>query len=161
MPCSVISSRKYSTWMRLPNSRPCMSVKAVTTVSIVPASASARSSSSVSIPTLPPGPPGRAASLSRSIVTSVRRDLVLLERPDRPLIAVFRRDQVPDAEDQRQDDRERRVVHVRGVEAVVPRQPRGRVRQLEAVHDEDHEQDRQPVHELVTPPEVPRPGLEG
>ena len=37
-PCSVTSSRKYSTWIRLPNSRPCMSVKAVTTVSIVPSS---------------------------------------------------------------------------------------------------------------------------
>ena len=35
-PCSITSSRKYSPTIRLPNSRPCMSVKAVTTVSIVP-----------------------------------------------------------------------------------------------------------------------------
>src|SRR4051794_25834804 len=140
MPLSVTSSRKYSTWMRLPNSRPCMSVKAATTVSIVPAPASARRSPSVSIPTVAPGPPGRAAGLSRSIVTSVRRDLVLFERPDRPLVVVLGREQVPDAEEQRQDDRERRVVHVRGVEAVVPRQSRGRERQVERVHDEDHEE---------------------
>src|SRR5690242_16937377 len=159
MPLSVTSSRKYSTWMRLPNSRPCMSVKAVTTVSIVPASASDRSWASDSIPTAAPGPPGRAACLSRSIVMSARRDLVLLERPHRPLVAVLRRDQVPDAEDQRQDDRERRVVHVGGNEAVVPREARGRERQIEAVHDQDHEGDRQPVHDLVAGAEVPRARL--
>src|SRR3954454_2351910 len=47
--------------MRLPNRRPCMSVNAVTTVSIAPDSASLLSSSSESMPRVPPGPPGRSA----------------------------------------------------------------------------------------------------
>src|SRR5262249_17798511 len=51
------------TWIRFPNNRPCMSVKAVTTVSIVPSSASLRRSSTVSMPRSPPGPPGRGTSL--------------------------------------------------------------------------------------------------
>src|SRR2546430_2217866 len=50
MPCAITSSTKYSPWMRFPIRRPCMSVNAVTTVSIVPASISFRSSSTVSIP---------------------------------------------------------------------------------------------------------------
>src|SRR5918992_5660472 len=47
IPCSSESSRKNSACMRLPISRPCMSVNATTTVSIAPDSTSARSSSLV------------------------------------------------------------------------------------------------------------------
>src|SRR5438128_936579 len=47
--------------MRLPISRPCMSVKAATTVSIVPCPISRSSSLSVSMPCSAPGPPGRRA----------------------------------------------------------------------------------------------------
>src|SRR5438094_6725780 len=65
MPWSTTPSRKYSPWMRLPISLPCMSVNAVTIVSIVPASTSCRSSSSVSIPRTLPGPPVRGADPSR------------------------------------------------------------------------------------------------
>src|SRR4051794_3663004 len=62
MPWLVTSSRKYSPWMRLPMSRPCMSVKAATTVSIVPSAISLSSSSGESMPRRVPGPPGRGAS---------------------------------------------------------------------------------------------------
>src|SRR5439155_20745681 len=51
--------------MRLPISRPCMSVNAVTIVSIVPAPISWRRSSSVSIPRTLPGPPVRDPEPSR------------------------------------------------------------------------------------------------
>src|ERR671931_2485031 len=50
MPWSTESSRKNSACMRLPISRPCMSVNATTTVSIAPDPTSARSSSSLSTP---------------------------------------------------------------------------------------------------------------
>src|SRR3954463_12786208 len=49
--------------MRLPISRPCMSVKAATTVSMVPRATSSSSSSRESIPRTVPGPPGRGARL--------------------------------------------------------------------------------------------------
>src|SRR5436190_12745079 len=103
-----------------------MSVKAVTTVSIVPSPASLRRSSTESMPASPPGPPGLAASplpFPRSAVTwrgrsgaagrlcqaraSIGRDLVFLQRPYRTLIVVLRGDQVPDPEDQGQQDRQR------------------------------------------------------
>ena len=58
-PWPTTSSRKYSISIRLPKRRPCMSVKAVTIVSIVPSSPPFFSSSSVSMPRVPPGPPGR------------------------------------------------------------------------------------------------------
>src|SRR3712207_4486560 len=123
MPCSSASSRKYSTWIRLPNSRPCMSVNAVTTVSIVPASASSRRASSVSRPRSPPGPPGRRSPSPSFLATSgVPGDFVFFERPHRALVLVLGRDQVPDAEDQRDDDRQRRVVDDGRIEVVVPRQ---------------------------------------
>src|SRR5215211_8969694 len=172
IPCSVTSSRKYSTWIRFPNSRPCMSVKAVTTVSILPASASLTSSSTDSIPALPPGPPGRAPSLACSMVIvakllacgpsrSVRRDLVFLEGADRSLVLVLRGDQVPDSEDERDQDGQRHVVHDGPVEAIVPRQTRRRVwQEHEAVDHQGNEDDREDVHDLVAAPQVPGPWLE-
>src|SRR5205823_5716231 len=64
------------------------------------------------------GPAGTAGPLNahgaiRAITaaatrTLVRGDLVLLERLHRALVLVLRRDQVPDAEDQRQQNRNRR-----------------------------------------------------
>src|SRR5438445_322282 len=54
--------------MRLPISRPCMSVKAATTVSIVPCPISRSSSLSVSMPCSAPGPPGRRACSPASSV---------------------------------------------------------------------------------------------
>src|SRR5262245_14460428 len=67
----------------------------------------------------PLGVGGRAA-ISRK--ESVARDDVLLERLHRTLVLVLRRNQVPDAEDQRQQDRDWRVVDRRGIESRVPRQ---------------------------------------
>src|SRR3954447_2804929 len=141
--------------MRLPNRRPCMSVNAVTTVSIAPDSASAFNSSRDSMPLVPPGAPGRSAltdqppSTASSDPRSIRRDLVLLERPHRALVLVLRRDQVPDPEDERQQDRERRVVDEADVEPVVPGQTPGGVRKVQRVHDGDHEDDREDVDDPV------------
>src|SRR3954447_24523492 len=152
--------------MRLPNRRPCMSVNAVTTVSIAPDSASAFNSSRDSMPLVPPGPPGRSALIAHPPLTvssdrrSIRRDLVLLERSHRPLVLVLRGYQVPDPEYERQQDRERRVVHEAHVEAFIPRQAQGRVRKIQRVNDRDHEDDREDVDDLVALAEVPHPGLE-
>ena len=66
------------------------------------------------------------ASTATSSRRSIRRDLVLLERPDRPLVLVLRGHQVPDPEDERQQDRQRRVVDEAHVEPVVPGQTRRR-----------------------------------
>src|SRR6476659_4534654 len=131
-----------------------MSVKAVTTVSIVPSPASLRRSSTDSMPALPPGPPGRAASplpfppsaftrrersgtAGRLYQTgaSIGRDLVFLQGPHRTLIVVRGRDQVPDPEEQGQEDREWRVVDEARVEVGVPRQARRRVGQVERIHN--------------------------
>ena len=92
---------------------------------------------------LPPRWARAAAQICRP--DSVPGDDVLLERADRPLVLVLRRDQVPDPEDQRQQDRQRRVVHEARVEPVVPRQARRRVRQVEREHHQDHEEDPEGV----------------
>src|SRR5215207_902015 len=103
--------------MRLPNRRPCMSVNAVTTVSMAPPSASLLRSSRESMPAVPPGPPGRGALTEPSLdsratrthaTLDVTRDHVLLERAHGPLVALLRRHQVPDTEDEREHDGERR-----------------------------------------------------
>ena len=64
------------------------------------------------------------AARSRLAITwlDVRSDLVLLESPHRSLVLVLGGHEVPDAEDQREQDRERCVVHEACVESVVPRQ---------------------------------------
>src|SRR6266540_3960976 len=106
-----------------------MSVKAATTVSITPVSASLRRSSMESIPLLPPGPPGRSALTRRSLRLYVACDLVLLEGADGAGVLFPRRHQVPNPEDQRDQNRDRRVVDQAGVEPVIPRQAGRRVRQ--------------------------------
>src|SRR5262249_36894191 len=60
---------------------------------------------------------GRRA-VSATLSASVAGDDVLLERRNRTLVLVLRRDQVPAAEDQRDQDRQRRVVDQRRVEPV-------------------------------------------
>src|SRR5581483_6022703 len=146
--------------IRLPKSRPCMSVKALTTVSIVPASASERSSSTLSIPALPPGPPGRSPMSRSATWLDVAGHLVLFERADGALVAVLRAHQVPDAEDERQDDRERRVVDVGRVELLVPRHGGRGVGQGERIDHDYHVRGRQPGHEPVMATEVPGSGLD-
>src|SRR5262245_40835530 len=111
-----------------------MSVNAATTVSTAPSAASLPRTSGESLPAVPPGPTGPSAltgyppSTATTNPLSIRRDLVLLERANRPLVSVLRRYEVPDPEDQRNDDGQRRVVDGRGVESILPGQTNRGVR---------------------------------
>src|SRR3954468_4334272 len=120
-----------------------MSARTSRTVSTVPSSWAFWRSLSVSLP-----------------LSDTRRDLVLLERAHRALVVVLGRDEIPDAEQQGKDDRQRRVVDQAGVEAVVPGQAGRRVRQVEGVHAKHEEADREDVDQLVATAQVPRPGVE-
>src|SRR5438105_4438566 len=113
--------------MRLPNSRPCMSVNAVTTVSTVPACASLSRSRIESIPATAPGPPGRGALIARLLRAAAERrsgrslgrqlgrrldhvaELVRVDRPHRARVAVLGRYPPPDPHEQTNDQDQRRV----------------------------------------------------
>src|SRR5438105_11066148 len=113
--------------MRLPNRRPCMSVNAVTTVSIAPAFACSPSSCSESIPATTPGPPGRGALIARLLRAAAERrsgrrlrrhlgrrldhvtELVRIDRPHRARVAVLGRYPPPDPHEQTNDQDQRRV----------------------------------------------------
>src|SRR6478735_8816030 len=134
--------------MRFPNRRPCMSVNAVTTVSIAPDSPSFLRSSRDSMPRVPPGPPGRSAlmgylppttasALIRELPAGARRGstnrlllddahaLVELDLPDRALVALVHAERPGEAGPQ-QDDRhdQGRVVEEAPVEVRLPRHPK-------------------------------------
>src|SRR5215208_1404278 len=105
-----------------------------------------------------------SARTSRTVSTlpssDTPRDLVLLEGADGALVAVLGAQEVPEAEDQRQHDRQRRVVHGAPDElGVVPRHAGRRVREVEGVDDEHDERDGERVDYLVATPQVPRAGL--
>src|ERR671936_827452 len=98
-----------------------MSVKQVTTGSIVPASTSERTSSRVSMPLAAPSIVGRMTSVTiapflRAGCRMRRRfldgwaELELVDRPHRPCVLVLRRDDPPDPDEQPDDQDERRVV---------------------------------------------------
>src|SRR5437764_85502 len=142
--------------IRFPIRRPCMSVKAVTTVSIAPASASSRSSSTESIPEARPGPPGRSAL----IAASIGRHLVLLEGADRTGVAVPRPRGPPDGHEYPDDEDEWRVVERSRVEVAVPRDAGVRERQIKSEHADDHKEDCADIHEPVLASERPGSGLE-
>ena len=90
-----------------------MSVNAVTTVSIVPASASVLSCSIDSMPVAMPGPPGRVTlAMAYSDPPAIACDpggsrgdleLGLVDRAHRPVVAVLRVDPPPDPDDQPDD----------------------------------------------------------
>src|SRR6476469_8154444 len=129
MPWDTTSSRKYSTWMRFPKRRPCMSVNAVTTVSIAPSFASLRRSSRESMPAAPPGPPGRVALTPLLFRAAGRRGRCgrfladLVDRPDRARVPVLGRHGPPDRHEQPDQEHAGRVVEGRRVEVVVPGDP--------------------------------------
>src|SRR3954462_15961812 len=147
MPCSADCSRKNSACSRFPSKRPCMSVKAVTTVSIPPCSTSAVNSSIVSnAPSGRPREPALEAPAPSAIsvlLASLRRGRRLGPRVlavlrldscqllfgalhDRAREPLTGREHPPGADEQeRSKHRHRRVVEVRPVELVrMPRNAR-------------------------------------
>src|SRR4051812_19519373 len=147
--------------MRLPNSRPCMSVKAVTIVSIVPSLTALRKSSSDSMPALPPGPPGLGALMPELFRAAGRcrsgwRLAELVDRAHRARVPVLCRYQPPDRDDDSEQEHQRRVVERRRVEVAVPRHSSVRERELEGEHDDRDEEKRADVDPAVVPAEIPR-----
>src|ERR671931_952430 len=171
MPCETDSSRKNSPSTRLPNKRPCMSVKQVTTVSIVPSSTSLRSSSRLSMP--------RTASAVVAPITSVisvlalrarwrcracfgglRRHGHLVDRAHGAGVLLPCIDDPPDADKQADDEHERRVVQRAPFPTAVPGNAGGREWNVERVQNEQHEENCAHVDPFVVAAQRPRTGLE-
>src|SRR5947209_59349 len=148
-----------------------MSVKAATTVSIVPASASRRRSSSDSIPVRTPGPPGRI-TLAMALVRAagyrrtgcdrrrVSIEFGLVDRAHRAVVAVLGAHPPPDPHDEPDHQDKRRIVERGPVELGVPGRALDVGRTIQRVEDERHKRDRADVDPLVLASKRPRAGRE-
>src|SRR6476619_4387670 len=167
----MFSSRKYCACTRLPMSRPCMSVNATTTVSIDPLSTSRFSSSSVSIGEKRREPDNSGPLPLRSILRRWcghrrtgpfaeplldPRQLVCRTLRYRTLEPLPRREDPPAAdEQQRADDRDRRVVEAQPREPVLERDPGRADGQEEQLRDDRHPDNGDRPDRLVPAAEVP------
>src|SRR6266545_6076818 len=128
MPCDAASSRKNSPSTRLPNRRPCMSVKHVRMVSMVPDSTSPRSSSSVSIPFTVPRTSGCIVSVMARLrprsghraALGRRHEVLFVNRPHPPGVPLVGAEDPPKGDDDPDQQDERRVVDGGPVELVLP-----------------------------------------